>query len=272
MQTFRRTAPILLILTTGALAACGLMDTGKSLDLQPPPTPVSSEHWKEPPKGYLPAGGAPVATKILPDPPAADSAIGRAERETFETTRALKGTPRWTQAIRDADLSGKEGFHSFSCAAGVTISPETTPVLASILMRTLDDARSVYQPPKAVYNRKRPAAGNTAAVCVPREDWIETDGSYPSGHGLVGFGWALIMAELVPDRAAEIVARGRAFGDSRVLCGLHWPSDVEAGRYLAGALVARLHAEPDFQADMAKARTEIEAARALGAPQHCPAA
>lgn len=266
----RRFAPLVLTLALGGLSACSMVSGWRS-SLEPPaPTPVGSASWKEPPKGYLPAGAYPDAMKIVPPPPAVGSRENLAEISNFEATRALQGSPRWTQATRDADLSGKEALHGFSCASGVRLGPDTTPTLAKMLLRTIDDARPIYNPAKDVYARKRPAAGNTAPICVPRESWIETNGSYPSGHALIGYGWALILAELIPEKTTELTARGRAFGDSRVICGVHWPSDVEAGRVLAGALVARLHAEPAFQADLATARSEIEAARKLGAPSHCP--
>ncbi len=270
MTISRPAAPFLLALSTLALAGCVAMGTTASVE--PPPTPVGSAHWKAPPKGYLPEGAAPDAMKIVAPPPAADSPEAAAERAHYEATRALKDTPRWTRAVRDADLSGKEGFRSYACAAGVKIGPETTPTLAKMLMRLIDDARPVYNPAKDFYARKRPASGNDAPICVPREGWIDTNGSYPSGHSLIGYSWALILAELVPDRATEITTRGREFGDSRVICGVHWPSDVEAGRTLAAALVARLHAEPGFTADLATAKAEIEAARRQGAPKHCPTA
>lgn len=274
----RRAKFALIALAATALSACSMiagMQTAPSpgpptSTALPPPVAVGSASWKEPPKGYLPAGAAPDALKILPPPPALGSPQQLAELQTFEATRALEGTPRWTQALRDADLSGKEAFHGFSCAAGVRIGPETTPTLAKMLLRMLDDGRPVYNPIKRAYARKRPAAGNTAPICIPREHWIETDGSYPSGHSMIGYSWALILAELVPDRTSELTRRGREFGDSRVICGVHWQSDVDAGRTLAGALVARLHAEPGFQADLATARSEIERARKLGAPHHCP--
>lgn len=266
-----RAAPLLVIaLTATALVGCSLTD-GSRASLEPPPTPVGMASWKEPPKGYLPAGAAPDALKIIPPPPAVGSDVQKAEVANFTATRALEGTPRWTQAIRDADLSGKEAFRGYSCAARVKIGPDTTPTLAKMLLRTIDDARPVYSPAKDVYARVRPPVGNTAPICVPRESWIETNGSYPSGHSLIGYSWALILAELVPERTTEITTRGREYGDSRVICGVHWPSDVEASRTLAGALVARLHAEPEFQKDLAAARSEIEAARGLGLPEHCPA-
>lgn len=226
--------------------------------------------WTEPPRGYLPDGAHPDGRRILPPPPEIGSPAWRADLAGFEATRALEGSPRWAQAIRDTDISGQEVFKGFSCAAGVRLGPETTPVLAKLLLRLIHDARPLYNPPKDFHARKRPAAGNTAPICVPREDWIETNGAYPSGHAMLGYSWSLILAELVPDRATELVIRGRDFGDSRAICGVHWQSDVEAGRTLATALVARLHAEPAFQADLAAARVEVEAARKLGAPEGCP--
>ena len=50
---------------------------------------------------------------------------------------------------------------------------------------------------------------------------------------------------------------------------MHYASDIEAGRTLASAMVARLHGDPQFQADMKKARSEI--ARAKTAPSGCAA-
>lgn len=265
----RRAAFLLAVLSALSLTSCATVDAWRSPG-PPPPTPVHSSTWKEPPKGYLSEGGHPDGMQILPPPPAVGSSQQRWELEVFTTTRSLEGSPRWIQAVRDADLSGKEAFQGFSCAAGVRIGPDTTPTLAKMLMRLIHDGRPVYNPAKDYYARKRPAVGNDAPICVPREGWIETNGSYPSGHSLIGYSWGLVLAELVPDRAAQLVARGREFGDSRVICGVHWPSDVEAGRTLAGALVARLHAEPSFQADLATAKAEVAEARKLGAPQQCP--
>ncbi|MBO9547797.1 phosphatase PAP2 family protein [Caulobacter sp.] len=233
-------------------------------------TPPSAG-WVKPPPGYLPAGAIDAATIIGP-PPTPDSPRGKAERAQFEETRKLVNTETWSRAIADADLSGKNGMKAFSCAAGVTLSAEATPTLASLLLRLTDDAAKIYQPAKKVYQRPRPPVGNTAPICVPREDWINTDGSYPSGHGLIGWAWASVIAELVPEKASPILARGKAFGDSRIICGVHFQSDVEAGRYLGAALVTRLHDDPGFMSDLAKARAEVAASKAKGAPEGCPAA
>ncbi|WP_297510485.1 phosphatase PAP2 family protein [uncultured Caulobacter sp.] len=230
-----------------------------------------SAGWVKPPPGYLEGNGGIDAVAILGPPPAPDSPRGKAERAQFVETRKLVNTAAWSQAIADADLSGKNGLKSFSCAAGVTLSAEATPTLARLLLRMTDDAARIYQPAKASFKRPRPPVGNSAPICVPREAWIETDGSYPSGHGLIGWAWASVIAELVPEKTSPILARGKAFGDSRVICGVHYQSDVEAGRYLGSALVTRLHDEPAFMSDLAKAREEVAASKTKGPPAGCGA-
>ncbi|PZR35262.1 phosphatase PAP2 family protein [Caulobacter segnis] len=254
-----------LIAAVALLAGCARFDTSPGPVATTPP----SAGWTKPPAGYLVGNGGIDATAIIGPPPEPGSPRATAERRQFQETRKLVNTPAWTQAIADADLSGKNGLKSFSCAAGVTLSTEATPTLAHMLLRITDDAARIYQPAKRVYQRPRPPVGNQAPICVPRESWIGTDGSYPSGHGLIGWAWASVIAELVPEKASPVLARGKAFGDSRIICGVHFQSDVEAGRYLGSALVTRLHDDPAFMADLAKARAEVAASKASGPPTGC---
>lgn len=238
---------------------------------KPPPYAVSpsTAGWTKPPAGYLREGMNLDGATIIGPPPEEASPRGKADQKIFRQTRKLAGTPTWDRAVADADLSGKHGFKSFSCAAGVTIGPEATPVLANLLLRMTDDAATLYQPAKGVFQRKRPPVGNKKPICVPREKWIETDGSYPSGHSLIGWSWALVISEVAPEHASAVLARGREFGDSRIVCGVHYQSDIEAGRYLGSALVSRLHQDPAFMTDLATAKAEVAASRAKGGPEGC---
>jgi acid phosphatase (class A) len=97
--------------------------------------------------------------------------------------------------------------------------------------------------------------------------------SYPSGHASIGWAWALTLAEVAPERAGAVLARGLAFGQSRVICGVHYRSDMEAGRIVGAATVARLHSDPVYTAQVAEARKEVAAARAAGSrsPLDCEA-
>ena len=80
----------------------------------------------------------------------------------------------------------------------------------------------------------------------------------------MGWGFALILTEISPDREDELLDRGRAFGDSRTIVNHHWNSDVVWGRVMGAATVARLHADPTFRADLDAARAEMAAVRAKG--------
>ncbi|HHQ6626778.1 TPA: acid phosphatase, partial [Serratia fonticola] len=95
------------------------------------------------------------------------------------------------------------------------------------------------------------------ATCRPEEESVlSTNGSYPSGHTSIGWATALVLAEINPARQGEILKRGYEMGQSRVICGYHWQSDVTAGRLVGAAIVARLHAEPTFVDQLQKAKAE----------------
>ena len=223
-------------------------------------------------QGYLSPGAAPDTLRILPPPPKPGSEREAGDRAVFAATRALNGQPRWTLATEDANLA--QGADFFSCAVGARLDPASTPVLGQILRRVARDTGPVTDPPKNHYQRPRPytvSGATSAPVCVPKSDALTQNPSYPSGHSSLSWTWGLILAELAPDRATEILARARSIGDSRVVCGVHYLSDIEAGRTTGAALVAALHGNADFRADMERARTELAALRAgaHGAPANC---
>ena len=126
---------------------------------------------------------------------------------------------------------------------------------------------------KDYYKRKRPFMETGDDICTPEERSRFKADSYPSGHSSIGWAWALVLTEAAPARADAILARGLAFGQSRVVCGVHWKSDVEAGRIVGAATVSRLRSDPVFVAQLAEARKEIATARAAGAgsPLDCAA-
>lgn len=214
-----------------------------------------------PPKlaaGYLANAAPPESLALSPAPPAPGSAAEARDVEASKAALALKGSARWDLATRDADLFTPAVTGTFSCAAGVEISPQSTPATDRLLHKTLADLGLSTSAIKRKYQRPRPFMVNSQPTCAPAmEPMLRRDGSYPSGHSAIGYGWGLILAELLPDRANQIVARGRAFGDSRRVCNAHWLSDVEEGRIVASAMVARLHADPQFRADLDAARAEL---------------
>lgn len=224
-------------------------------------------------KGYLQAEELPNSLTLLPPPPAENSAEQAADKQVFEAQKALRQGARGQMAFDDNNLKFPAAANIFSCAMGLSISQETTPHTNMLLRRTVIDAGLATYKAKNHYQRKRPFATFNETTCAPKEDTaLSKDGAYPSGHASLGWAWALVLAEIAPERADAILQRGHAFGQSRVICGAHWQSDVNMGRLVGSAAVAKQHTNATFLAQMAAAKAEIAAARVKSANQKPDAA
>lgn len=215
--------------------------------------------------GYLSPGEQLDSKALLPPPPAAGSPAQAADEEAKQAAAALRGTPRWQRAGKDAELMFPKAADTFSCALGLPIDEATSPNLTMLLRRSLVDAGFGSREAKHLHQRARPFMAKGEPTCTPdHESYLRKDGSYPSGHAAIGWAWGLILAELAPERANALVQRGYEFGESRRICNVHWASDVAAGRLFGSAVVARLHANTGFVAQLAEAKREVAAARAAG--------
>lgn len=228
-----------------------------------------------PPRPTVPGYLAPDAldvVSVLPAAPVSGDARDRADREIFRATRSLEGTARWQRASDDARASPAEMYRDFACALDLELTPERAPQLTRLLQRSTRDAGRAIEGSKSHYQRLRPYNVDEGPTCRPREETGKSF-DYPSGHALVGWTWALILAELDAARAGPILARGRAFGESRIVCGVHNYSAVQAGQLAASALVATLRGSPEFRADLETARAELAGLRAAKAatPASCAA-
>lgn len=219
--------------------------------------------------GYLERGQLPDSKALLPQPPTAGSPEAAADLATHLSTRKLRGSPRWHQAAADNWLIFPAAADPFSCALGLTINAEETPHLTMLMRRSLLDAALATFGAKTYYQRQRPFIAFNESTCVPDEEArLSKDGSYPSGHAALGWAWALILTGLAPERADALLKRGFDFGQSRMICGVHWQSDVDNGRIIGAAVVARLQSDPVFKAQSEFAQQEIVKSR--NSPQSLP--
>lgn len=238
----------------------------------PPAPPPVPELRPGVPAGYL-GRSLPDSLALLPPYPAKGSPGFARDQAVSRASQKLKNTPRYALASRDADLSFPQVAGTFSCALGVPVSAQDTPRLYLLLQRSMVDAGLATYAAKDHYQRTRPFVFYKEKTCAPAdEEALRKDGSYPSGHTAIGWAWALLLSELSPAQADAVLARGRAFGENRLICNAHWQSDVLQGRAVGAGAVAVLHANPQFNADMAAARAEINALRGNGVePQDCTA-
>lgn len=233
-------------------------------DETPPAPAVSNMSPRPRAAGYLGEQRLPDHRVFLPPPPAPSSAREKADVAIFRETRALEGGPRWQLAAKDDRVSEDALLGAFSCAAGLDLAAAEAPALERVIARSRADLFFLVSASKDLYQRPRPFLTEQGPLCVTPSEALRRQGSYPSGHTASSWLHALLLAEVDSAHAAAIVARGRAFGESRVVCGVHYLSDIEGARLLATALVAALHGEPEFDADIAAAREEVAALRASG--------
>jgi acid phosphatase (class A) len=255
-----------LVLLIGTLSACS---TSQTSPVQTAPVATAMEQVQEISpgflQGYMNEGDQLESAKFVPPAPTNDSPRQAMDIAWADNMLELRGSPRWDQAMRDADLHFPAAADAFSCSLGIPVSEEDTPALYMLLRRTLTDVGLASYSAKNAYQRQRPFMVNGAPICTPDdEQLLRNDGSYPSGHTSIGWGWALILTELSPDQTDVLIARGRSFGESRNVCNVHWYSDVVAGRLVGAAAVSKLHDNEQFLRAMDAARSDITRARAAG--------
>jgi len=216
--------------------------------------------------GYLGADHLPDHRVFLPPSPAPGSPIATADVAIFEQTRKLENGPRWQLAASDDQVNHKAVLADFGCAVGLDLSAVDAPALSRVLLRSGADLFPLVGAAKDAYKRPRPYVEHEGPVCIVPTEELTASGSYPSGHSAMGWLYALLLTEIDPEHADAIIRRGRAFGESRVVCGVHYLSDIEAGRLSASALVAALHGAPQFETDVASARAELFSLRGRAQP------
>lgn len=246
-----------LILSATAVAA---PDRIRFLEGPGAASKMSPESLALPVEGYLSAAERAAIAASLPPPPEAGSQAAKAEDEQFGWLHRAANARRWQVAVED-DLSL---YPRFTDQLGFRIERATTPALVTLLNRIAEDTLAVAADAKARHPRLRPfQASQLARVCgqaaPPKPDPAAQGTGYPSGHAAAGWGAALVLVEAVPAGAQAIIGRAVAFGQSRVVCGLHFPADIEAGHFIGSAVIARAFEQPGFRQDLACARREVEA-------------
>jgi len=224
--------------------------------------------------GYLEPAERPDSVVLLPPPPARGSAEYRSDEDIYRRLSALVGTARWRLAAADADLKFPHAANVFACALGIDVDATRTPHLYTLLQRTIIDAGQSTYPAKLKYGTSRPFEETGDPTCVPADERaLRGNASYPSGHASLGYVWGEVLAQVLPDRAPALRARGYEFGQSRVICRVHRQSDVDAGRMVGQAVMPRLQLDPEFQADLAAARIEAQKAskRPVASARDCSA-
>lgn len=189
--------------------------------------------------------------EMLSDPP--DAAATKNEMELVLHEQTMRTGADIQRINSEVDFSPA----TFAEILGPRFTKANLPETFALLKNVEDDAKAVVAPAKDLWNRPRPPLQDSRVK--PSVD-VPGNGSYPSGHGTRGFLFAYIIGELFPQHHAELLSRGWLVGWDRVVGGVHFPSDVQAGFKLGEMIGVRLLASPTFQEDLEKARKECQRA------------
>lgn len=81
--------------------------------------------------------------------------------------------------------------------------------------------------------------------------------AYPSGHTTSSYTIARVLSLVFPEKKAQFLARAQEIANHRVLVGMHFPQDLDAGRELSLLVVGGLLQDAHFLKDLKKARKEV---------------
>lgn len=208
---------------------------------------------------YFTSREMPNMLHWYPAPPKPDSEEFARDIRRYYWGKAQRLNPeRAAIAVRDARYGLATIIREFSVPFGLQISRQNTPEIYTLLRDALATCDSICKIPKQTYMRQRPFLFFSERTLTPEdEDGLRKNFSYPSGHTILGWSAALLLSEINPESADTLLARGIMYGESRVIVGAHWQSDIEAGFQAASVAYMKLHTSQRFLKQMEEAKKEF---------------
>jgi acid phosphatase (class A) len=197
---------------------------------------------------------------MLPSPPSQGSQDEKDELRGLSSIQMHRGARDIARARADA---ATRNIFLFASLFGAGFNAKALPATAALSVMVEAAERADIEPVKFVFARLRPYAVDKRLhpVCPVKKD----DDSYPSGHAMSGYLEALTLASMLPEKKDAILARAFDYAENRLVCGVHFPSDIYAGKMLAYALFPVLAEDPRFQALRNAAQAELRKALKLQA-------
>lgn len=193
--------------------------------------------------------------QILTTPPTADSRTTKDELETLHRIQLQRTEEQIARARAD---EADQSMFVYKDVLGDKFDPAKLPATALLAKHVNNDEGVNTDPAKKQFKRIRPY--NLDKTLSPVCKTKKADNSYPSGHATAGYLNALILIEMVPEKRDEILARADEYAHNRLVCGVHYKSDIQAGELVGYSLHAAMDANPQFQKELAAAKTELRLA------------
>jgi acid phosphatase (class A) len=181
-----------------------------------------------------------------------------ASRKEAEVVFALQQTRTELQLARCmADIP--QTVFRFADVVGDNFTSTKLPKAAAFFHRVYRTESAFNKQGKTKWERPRPPAFDARVKPIEKLD----NGAYPSGHSAFSYLSAIVLADIVPEKREAIFARAIEFANNRVLGGMHFPTDIEAGRQMAVMVAVLMYRNPTFKKDLEEARAEVRSVLGL---------
>ncbi|HVZ64505.1 MAG TPA: phosphatase PAP2 family protein [Lacunisphaera sp.] len=198
---------------------------------------------------YLRAADYDVAT-IIPAAPAVDSLATMADIETVYQVQQRR-TPE--QAAVAAYFAVDDIFQ-YDAVLGSWFSARNLPETAAFFAQVEADRFAISSQGKKLWSRPRPPLLDARIrPCIE----LPVSGSYPSGHATQAYLWSGLLSEIFPEKRPALNERAQLVAWSRIVAGVHYPTDIAAGRILGERLAHDFLRQPEVQAALARIRAEV---------------
>jgi acid phosphatase (class A) len=211
--------------------------------------------------GYYTQNAPPDLSEIIAPPPPQNSDTTKIELTELHQIEQSR-TPAQVAAAQKDDQG--ENIFYLRTVMGKEFTTDSLPLLTALSNRMDSEGSAASHALKGEFKRPRPYQFDRTLhpVC----ETVAEPNSYPSGHSIVGYLDAFILIRMVPEKSPEILERADDYAHNRMVCGVHYPSDLAAGREVAYVLFGYLMAQPRFQIDLAAARAETRQRLGLDKP------
>lgn len=180
----------------------------------------------------------------LPEVPAKGSALFESDFKTLHDEQESRTEGDCLAAEKDAKYDFPEMFPTMK-----EFYEKLPEANRKFIDSVGDETYLAVKIAKRKYDRARPyETDTTLEPCITKPK--KGSRAYPSGHATYSRVYALMLTELMPKRRSEFVTRAEMIGRSRIVGGVHHPTDIEAGRRLGNALFAKYMENKLFRANM----------------------
>ena len=196
---------------------------------------------------------------LLPNPPANDSAQTTAELAELHRIQDTRSPAKIAHAKAD---DAEQDIFIFQEVLGKAFSPDLLPLTAMLSGHVRGNEGVMVNPAKKYFHRPRPYDFDPTLKPVCKTTPNPADYSFPSGHAAVGYLQAMVLAMMLPEKRDAILARADDYAYSRLICGVHYPTDLVASKSVAYAMIGIIANDPVFRKEFEAAKAETR--RALG--------